>query len=90
MTIAFGITGSMDWKLAIGQWGILNGFACFFIVRQNPFSAWYVWFTCNLMILVAGMIDQRYWISDMWKGYALIFALTIIGVITGVIFHKRT
>jgi len=89
MTIAFGIYGSINWELSMGQWGILNGIACFFIVRHNPFSAWYVWFTCNLMILVAGIIDPQFWISEMWKGYVLIFVLTIIGVITGVIFHKR-
>jgi hypothetical protein len=89
MTIAFGIYGSISWELAMGQWGILNGVACYFIVRHNPSCSWYVWFTCNLMILVAGIIDPQFWVSDMWRGYLLIFILTIIGVITGVIFHKR-
>ena len=89
MTIAFSVYGSMNWELSMGQWGTLNGIACFFIVRHYPFSAWYVWFTCNLMILVAGAIDQQFWIGDMYKEYVLIFVLTIIGVITGVIFRKR-
>ena len=46
--------------------GLFVATGCFFIIRQNPKSIWYVPIICNV---VGVGIFSLYWDSEFWKTY---------------------
>jgi hypothetical protein len=60
---------------------------CFFIVRQNPGSIWYVPVICNLIGILSAIIERNFWISSLWifigSGWLLSLGASIIGYYIG-------
>jgi hypothetical protein len=90
MIIAFGLDGIMGGIIGMIQWGLINGLACFLMVRKNSSCAWYVWIPCNLMILVAGIIKTGFLDSNRVKGSLLIILLSVTGAIMGLVFQNNS
>ena len=72
--------------------GLFVAACCFFIIRQNPKSIWYVPVICNL---VGVGIFSLYWNSEIWKTYLWIiicgiWVLSIIASIIGYRIGKRS
>ena len=87
--IAIGLGEGIDGVLAFVFWGLANFVLCFFMVRKYPKSAWVLWFPCNLLIFVAAVIEPNFWITDMWKGYAGILLLSIVGTVLGIVLKRK-
>ncbi len=63
--------------------------ACFFIVKQNPRSIWYVLLICNACTI--GMaLSADFWTTDFWKILGGSFVLSIVAAIVGAFFGRRT
>lgn len=87
--IAIGLGEGIDGVLAFVFWGLANLALCFFMVRKYPKSAWALWFPCNLLIFIAAVIEPNFWRTDMWKAYAGIVLLSIVGTVLGVVLKKK-
>jgi peptidoglycan/LPS O-acetylase OafA/YrhL len=62
-------------------WGIVNAVCCFFIVRQNPKSIWYVPLIINVIFIIPAIVEPMK-LSD-WIGVCGILVLSFIGSIIG-------
>jgi len=62
-------------------WGIVNAVCCFFIVRQNPKSIWYVPLIINVIFIIPAIVETMK-LSD-WIGVCGILVLSFIGSIIG-------
>ena len=60
---------------------------CFYICRQNPKSIWYVPVLCNIIGIVAAIVERDFWISLLWiiifSGWILSIITSIIGALSG-------
>jgi hypothetical protein len=63
--------------------------SCFFIVKKNPTSIWYVPLICNAFVIIA-VFDSSFWRSSLWILLFSGFALSIIASIIGALIGKRT
>jgi hypothetical protein len=61
--------------------------SCFYIVRQNPKSVWYVAVLCNIIGIISAIIEPNFWISSLWivicSGWVLSIIASITGALTG-------
>jgi Na+/melibiose symporter-like transporter len=66
---------------------VLIAVCCFFIVRQNPKSIWYVSIICNVIGIISAIIEPNFWISSLWMficgGWVLSIIASIIGYYIG-------
>ena len=73
----------------IGGWitylsgGILISVACFFICRTHPKSVWYTPVICNVMGILAAIIEPQFWASSMWMPYSIGWLLSVVGALGG-------
>lgn len=73
----------------IGGWitylsgGILISVACFFICRTHPKSVWYTPVICNVMGILAAIIEPQFWASSMWMPYSIGWFLSVVGALGG-------
>ena len=51
---------------------------CFFIIRANPKSLWYVPLICNAISIVAAFAEPNFWHSSLWIPNCTGWVLTII------------
>jgi hypothetical protein len=60
---------------------------CFFIIRQNPKSIWYVPIICNLAGITSAIVEPNFWITSLWMlicgGWVLSIITSIIGARVG-------
>jgi protein-S-isoprenylcysteine O-methyltransferase Ste14 len=60
---------------------------CYFIVKQNPGSIWYVPVICNVLGIISAIVEPNFWITPMWilvcGGWILSIIASIIGVRAG-------
>ncbi len=68
-------------------WGIVNAVCCFFIVRQNPKSVWYVPLIINSIFIIPAIAEPMK-LSD-WIGIGGILVLSFIGSIVGARMGRR-
>ena len=68
-------------------YGIVVAICCFFIVKKNPSSIWYVPIICNAIGIIAAIIEPNFWITPMWipmcGGLVLSIFASIIGARKG-------
>lgn len=66
---------------------LLIAVGCFFIVRRNPKSIWYVLLICNVMGIIAAIVEPTFWITSLWmlicSGWVLSLIASIIGARVG-------
>ena len=47
--------------------GIIIAICCYFILKRNPKSIWYVLSICNAVTIIAAIVEPIFWIStSMW------------------------
>jgi hypothetical protein len=85
--IGEGIGGEIGGNLAYIISDLVIAVCCFFIVKQNPSSIWYVPVICNLLGIIAAIVEPNFWISSMWiyncAGWILSLVASIIGARAG-------
>jgi hypothetical protein len=58
-----------DLVLAIG---------CYFIIKANPKSIWYVLLICNAMSIIAAFVEPTFWHTALWIPNCAGWVLTLI------------
>ena len=85
--IGEGIGGEIGGTLAYILSDLVIAVCCFFIIKQNPRSIWYVPIICNLMGIIAAIVEPNFWISSMWIyvciGWVLSLFTSIFGAYKG-------
>ena len=61
---------------------VLIAVGCFYIVKWNPKSIWYVPLICNVIGIIAAIIEPSFWRTSLWM---LICAGWVLSVIASVI-----
>jgi hypothetical protein len=74
--------------IAYFVWGLLNAVCCFFIVKQNPKSFWYVPLIINSYFILPVILEHNE-LKD-WLFYCGTYALSIIVSVVGAGIGKRT
>ena len=67
--------------------GIVNAICCFFIVRQNPISIWYVPLIINLIYIISAVVESMK--TSDWVAICGILALSLIASIIGARVGRR-
>jgi len=72
-------------------YGVIVSVCCYFIVKKNPNSLWYVPIICNMIGIIAAIAEPNFWIStSMWIPMCSGLVLSIITSIIGAWKGKRT
>lgn len=71
-------------------YGIIISICCFFIIRQNTKSIWYVPLICNALLIISAIVEPNFWTTSMWIPVCSGWALSIIASIIGLLMGKRT
>jgi hypothetical protein len=71
-------------------YGIVVAVCCYFIVKKNPKSIWYVPIICYSIGLIAAIVEPSFWITkSMWIPMCGGLLLSIITSIIGARVGKR-
>ncbi|TSA24200.1 MAG: hypothetical protein D4R67_12305 [Bacteroidetes bacterium] len=66
---------------------VLIAVACYFIVKQNPRSIWYVPLICNVTGIIAAVVEPTFWVTSLWilicGGWLLSLAASFLGMWVG-------
>jgi hypothetical protein len=81
--------------IAYSLFGLLSATACFFIIKQNPKSIWYVPLIINAFLILSAIVEENFWRPPpdnlpgipMWipicGGWVLSIVVSIIGARMG-------
>ena len=84
------IKGSKGDAIPYALYGIVVTVCCFFIVKENPGSIWYVPIICNVIVIHAAITAPNFWINtSMWIPMCSGLILSIITSIIGARAGKR-
>jgi hypothetical protein len=87
--IGEGIGGEIGGNLAYIIYDLVIAVCCFFIVKQNPRSIWYVPVISNLLGIIAAIVEPNFWISSMWIYNCVGWLLSLIASIIGARIGRR-
>jgi hypothetical protein len=67
---------------------LLISTSCFFIVKENPSSIWYVPVICNFLGILSAISEPGFWLTTSWwvivcGGWLLSIVFSIIGALKG-------
>ena len=66
---------------------ILTAVGCFYIVKWNPKSIWYVPLICNVVGIIAAIIEPTFWRTSLWMttigGWVLSVIASYLGARAG-------
>jgi peptidoglycan/LPS O-acetylase OafA/YrhL len=68
-------------------WGIVNAVCCFFIVRQNSKSVWYVPLIINVIFIIPAFVESMK--TSDWIAICGILTLSLIASILGARIGRR-
>ena len=71
-------------------YGVINAICCFFIVKQNPKSIWYVPLIINAILIFSAFAERNFWRTSMWIFVCSGWILCVIASIVGARIGKRT
>ncbi|MFH1161538.1 MAG: hypothetical protein V1733_11415 [bacterium] len=78
------IDESIGGALAYSLYDVLIAIGCYFIVKQNPRSIWYVPLICNAVGIIAAIVEPTFWATSLWMlicgGWVLSLVASFIGV----------
>ncbi|MEI8112900.1 MAG: hypothetical protein WCI54_04685 [Bacteroidia bacterium] len=81
--------GTKQGELAYVVYDLVIVVGCYFIVKQNPGSIWYVLIISNLMGILPAIIEQNFWITTMWMFVCTGWVLSILAAIAGMLIGKK-
>jgi hypothetical protein len=71
-------------------YGIIIAVCCYFIIKKNPKSFWYVLLICNAVVIIDAIAGTNFWINtSKWILMCSGFVLSIITSIIGARIGKR-
>ena len=66
---------------------VLIAIGCFYIIRWNPKSLWYVPVICNVVSIIAAIVEPTFWKTSWWMltvgGWVLSIIAAFIGARAG-------
>jgi len=62
---------------------VLISIGCFFIIKINPKSIWYVPFICNATFILSAIVEPSFWHGEMWMIVCPGWVLSIISSLLG-------
>jgi hypothetical protein len=81
------IKGNIGEAIPYILYDIFIACCCYFIVKQNPGSIWYVPVICNVLGIISAIIEQNFWITPMWipicGGWGLSIIVSIMAAMKG-------
>lgn len=81
------IDGDIGEVLAYVIYDIFIAIGCFFIVKANHKSIWYVPVICNAVGIIAAIVEPTFWNTSLWilicGGWVLSIITSVIGAIVG-------
>lgn len=89
------IGGLMNINAKIGEpilfiiYGIFIAVCCFFIVRQNPKSIWYVPIISNTMGIFVAITSSKFWMTSDWIYFCIGWVLSVIASVIGYFMGRR-
>jgi predicted permease len=73
--------------ITIVIYNLVIAVCCFFIVKQNPSSIWYVPIICNVLFIISALVEPNFWKGSDWifvcSGWVLSIIASIIGALVG-------
>jgi hypothetical protein len=63
---------------------------CFFVVRQDPRSIWYVPVICNAVGIFSAIVEPNFWISSLWMFICGGWVLSVIASVIGYFIGRRS
>ena len=73
--------------IALIIYGVLNAVCCFFIIKQDPKSIWYVPLIINAILIFSAIGEPNFWRTSMWifvcSGWILCIIASIVGAKIG-------
>jgi hypothetical protein len=46
--------------------GLFIALCCFYIVKNNPKSFWYVFLICNSLNIITALVEHGFWVNPIW------------------------
>ena len=81
------IKGDIGEAIPYILYDLVIAFCCYFIVKQNPSSIWYVPIICNVLGIISAIVEPSFWITSLWilicGGWVLSIIVSIIGARMG-------
>ena len=68
---------------------LLIAVGCFYIVKLNPKSIWYVPLICNVLGIISALIEPTFWKTSLWIFICGGWVLSIIAAIIGARVGRR-
>jgi len=68
---------------------VLIAVGCFYIVKWNPRSIWYIPLICNAVGIIAAIIEPTFWKTSLWMLICGGWVLSLVASITGARMEKR-
>ena len=62
---------------------ILIAVGCYYIVKWNPKSIWYVPLICNVVGIIAAIVEPTFWRTSLWMLYIGGWLLSIVASYLG-------
>ena len=69
---------------------VLIAVGCFYIVKWNPKSIWYVPLICNVIGIIAAIIEPNFWITSLWILIGIGWVLSLVAAIIGARIARRS
>jgi hypothetical protein len=69
---------------------LLVAVGCFFIVKWNPKSIWYVPLICNAVGIIAAFVEPTFWVTSLWIFNCGGWLLSVIASFIGAKVGRRT
>jgi hypothetical protein len=84
------IKGDIGEAIPYILYDLVIAFCCYFIVKQNPSSIWYVPVICNVLSIISAIVEPSFWITSLWILIGIGWVLSIIVSLIGARVGKRT
>ena len=69
---------------------VLIAIGCYFIVKWNPKSIWYVPLICNVLGIISAIVEPTFWKTSLWMFICSGWVLSIIASIIGARVGKKS
>ena len=69
---------------------VLIAVGCFYIVKWNPKSIWYVPLMCNVIGIMAAIIEPTFWKTSLWVMICSGWVLSVIASVIGARIGRRS
>jgi hypothetical protein len=84
------INENIGGSLAYIIFDIMIAVGCFFIIKWNPKSIWYVVLICNAVGIIAAIIEPTFWHTSLWMLICGGWVLSLIASFIGARIGRRT